>query len=335
MFKQLFQAARRLAIRLRTGRKWAGRTLVVGPSQPVDGDSVGCTKALISFLRKLGLEAYTLPTVTMYDQLEWILEPSDIHPAALSFTNNNMTSQDLQGAYDALIKVWRPDEIVVVDGRVERMGFDPRGVRTYTIDHHLSKSEAEADNERCYIKAAPAAGCLLAEKFGVFEPILAVSVLTDTFWLRQHWPAHAVRTLALLTMHGLTDQLLEDYQRKLMVRKDPAIVQALMSSYMRMSEDRTAVFVIMRESDPELHRGIMGELGYFFRHIACARGDGYVSMRTVDPALDLRILSRQYESFGSAGGHENQAAIQFRDAKDVVKQKLCDSFFAFVAGQNR
>lgn len=333
MLRQLFAAARVYATRLRTGRSWSKRTLVVGPSQPVDGDSVGCTKALIEHLRKLGYEAYTLPTITMYDQLEWILTAQDFHPAALEHTNNSQTTQDLQAAYDAVLRVWRPDEIVLVDGPPERIGFDTRGVKVFTIDHHVDARHREQNDENGYVTAAPSAGSILIERFKIYEPILAVSLLTDTFWLRNHWPARAAQTLAVLTKHGLTDELLEDIQRKLMVRKNPHILEVLRESYMRISTDRKAVFVIMRENDPEIHRGVMAELGYFFRHIATVRGDGYVSLRTVDPEVDLRVLVERFAYLGSAGGHANQAAIQIKALNEEATRVLAESFFAFVSGR--
>lgn len=330
MFKQLARAARLLAARLRTGRRWSKRTLVVGPSQPVDGDSVGCTKAMIIFLRKLGLEAFTLPTLTMYDQLDWILDKKDFHRATLSFTKGSLTSDDLQGAFDALVAEWRPDEIVLVDGQPERIGFNPRGIPVYTIDHHIDAAHEDQDDEKGYVKAAPAAGCLLIERFKIMEPILAVSILTDTFWLRHHWPARASQALATLTKHGLTDELLEKYQRKLMVRKNPQILESLKNAHVVMSRDRKAVCVLMRERDPELHRGVMSELGYFFRHIATVRGDGYTSLRTVDPDVDLREFVKRFAHLGSAGGHANQSAIQFREITDVVFEELSTGFFEFV-----
>src|SRR5262249_13157967 len=78
---------RRVTNRLTGGRRWASRTLVVGPAEPVDGDSVSCTKALLNHLRKMGKEAYTLPTLAMYAQIEWILNAADLHPACLPLTS--------------------------------------------------------------------------------------------------------------------------------------------------------------------------------------------------------------------------------------------------------
>src|SRR2546421_720878 len=135
MTHSLLAALWRLITHGRT-RRWSRRTLVVGPSEPVDGDSVACTKALINFLRSRGLEAYTLPTLAMFDQLAWILERDDFHP-----TNQSFVVRDLQKAYDALLGGWRPKEIVLVDGPRSRLGFDPRGVPVFNVDHHLIDGE--------------------------------------------------------------------------------------------------------------------------------------------------------------------------------------------------
>ncbi len=107
MFRNLLAGLWRFMTSMRT-RRWSKRTLVIGPSQPVDGDSVACTKAMIDFLRKQGLEAYTLPTLAMYQQIAWILQRDDYHPSSLSTANQNFVVQDLQEAYDALLKSWRP-----------------------------------------------------------------------------------------------------------------------------------------------------------------------------------------------------------------------------------
>src|SRR5215470_10425560 len=146
------QKLRALFKRSTKARKWAAKTLVVGPSEPVDGDSVACTKALINHLRKLGLDAYTLPTITMYPQLQWILEPADLHPACRQSATARLTTDNLQQAYDTLLEVWRPDEIVVVDGQDDRLGFDRRGVPTFTIDHHLD--HGTRDDETACIQSA-------------------------------------------------------------------------------------------------------------------------------------------------------------------------------------
>ncbi len=330
MFKQLFKRLRNLTFRLRHGRQWSKRTLVVGPSQPVDGDSVACTKAILLHLRKQGLEAFTLPTITMYGQIGWILGNEDFHPAALEFTGGTLVTGDLQGAYDALIAKWRPDEIIVVDGQASRIGFDTRGVKVYTIDHHV-KPDVRQDDENGFIQPAPAAGCLLIERFGIMEPILVVSLLTDTFWLRHHEPSRAARAIAELTRHGLTDELFENYQRKLRTRKDPDILDALKRATVRKSLDEEAVFVVLDTDDPEIHRGVMGELGYFYRHIATVRGDGYVSLVTVDPHVDLRDLVAQFAQYGSAGGHKDSAAISFKNFDEALIRELSVAYFMFIA----
>src|SRR4030095_6464548 len=175
---------RTIANRLSGGRRWASRTLVVGPAEPVDGDSVSCTKALLNHLRKMGKEAYTLPTLAMYAQIEWILSVEDLHPACFALTSEHLTTGDLQRAFDALIAVWKPEEIVLVDGPVSQLGFDPRGIPVVTIDHHTSNGAR--DDEQAYIQPAPSAGCLLIEHFGIYDPILLVSILADTFWLSQN-----------------------------------------------------------------------------------------------------------------------------------------------------
>jgi hypothetical protein len=329
MFRSLAKRLRQLTSSLRHGRKWSKRTLVVGPSQPVDGDSVACTKALIQHLRKQGLEAFTLPTITMYSQLEWILNREDFHPSTLQFTGDKLVWADLQAAYDALIAEWRPDEIIVVDGQAKRIGFDTRGVKVYTIDHHV-KPDVRQDDEHGFIQPAPAAGCLLIERFRIYEPILVVSILTDTFWLRHHEPARAARALSELTLHGLTDDLLEHYQRKLRTRKDPDILDALKQADVRESDNEEAVFVVLKTSDPEMHRGVMGELGYFYRHIATVRGDGYVSLVTVDPHVDLRDLVAGFDKYGSAGGHKDSAAISFSKFDNELVEALSSAYFAFI-----
>lgn len=329
MFRRLTSCLRQLTSRLRHGRNWSKRTLVVGPKEPVDGDSVSCTKALISYLRKQGLEAYTLPTVTMYSQLDWILTAEDFHSQTLDLTDGKLVYTDLQKVYDHLIAAWRPDEVIVVDGQKERIGFDTRGVKVYTIDHHV-KPDVKQDDEHGFIQPAPAAGCLLIERFGIVEPILAVAILTDTFWLRHHEPSRAARALAELTRHGLTDELFEDLQRKLRARKDPDILEALQRATVRKSDNEEAVFVVLADSDPEIHRGVMGELGYFFRHIATVRGDGYVSLVTVDPAVDLRELVARFAKYGSAGGHKDSAAIRINELSDQIVEELSAAYFAFV-----
>ncbi len=329
MFTRLLSWLRDMTLRLRHGRNWSKRTLVVGPSQPVDGDSVACTKALIMHLRKQGLEAFTLPTITMYGQIGWILGNEDFHPSALAFSGGKLVTGDLQGAYDALIADWRPDEIIVVDGQANRIGFDTRGVKVYTIDHHV-KPDVRQDDENGFIQPAPAAGCLLIERFGITEPILVVSLLTDTFWLRHHEPSRAARAIAELTRHGLTDELFEDYQRKLRTRKDPDILDALKRATVLKSSNEEAVFVVLDTDDPEIHRGVMGELGYFYRHIATVRGDGYVSLTTVDPHVDLRDLVAQFAKHGSAGGHKDSAAINFSDVDEHLINALSAAYFAFI-----
>ncbi len=330
MFRSLLKRLRNLTSGLRHGRNWSKRTLVVGPSQPVDGDSVACTKALIQHLRKQGLEAFTLPTITMYSQIDWILAREDFHAAALQFTQGKLVTGDLQGAYDGLLQQWRPDEIIVVDGQANRIGFDTRGVKVYTIDHHV-KPDVRQDDEHGFIQPAPAAGCLLIERFGICEPILVVSILTDTFWLRHHEPSRAALAIAELTRHGLTDELFEDYQRKLRTRKDPHILEALKQAVIRTSKDEEAVFVVLATDNPEIHRGVMGELGYFYRHIATMRGDGYTSLTTVDPHVDLRDLVAGFAQYGSAGGHKDSAAINFSALSDELVEALSDAYFAFVS----
>lgn len=297
--------------RATTGRTWARRTLVVGPAQPVDGDSIACTAALLDYLKKQGKEAYTLPTLAMYRQIDWILSREDIHPACHKLVADDMTTKDLQAAYDAVIAVWRPDEVVLIDGAEQ--GFDTRGVKLYRIDHHVGENGAgECDDQSAYVKGAPAAGCLLIDRFEIYEPILAVAILTDTFWFRHNSPARAVRHMSKLVENGLTDEVLADYQKRLMVRKDSRILQAIQNAEMRFAVNGEAAFLVLEESDPEIHRGVMAELGYFCRHMCAVRGDGYVSFRTVDDRIDVRPLATKY----GGGGHANQAAGRNIDVED-------------------
>jgi len=286
-------------------RRWRKRTLVIGPSQPVDGDSVACTKAMINFLRKQGLEAFTLPTLAMYKQLAWILQRDDYHPSSLSTANQDFVVTNLQAAYDALLESWRPDEILLLDGPLNRLGFDPRGITVFNVDHHIV--DTEHDDRTAYVHVAPSVGCLLIEKYRIYDPILAVSILTDTFWLRQNMPARAAQFLSVLCKHGLTDDVLADIQRKLMVRKDPQIVMAMNEAEMRIEGD--IAFVVLKNGRPEMHRGVMAELGYFCHHICVVRPDGYVSFKTENSEIDLRPLATKY----GGGGHKTVAAGQLPD----------------------
>jgi len=308
--------------RWRAGRVWAWRTLIIGPSQPVDGDSVACTKALLNHLRKMGKEAYTLPTLTMHAQIEWVLEVSDLHPACLPLAGRRLTTRNLQQVYDAVIAAWKPDEIILVDGPASKLGFDPRGVPLFTIDHHMEGGPR--DDGEAYIQPAPATGCLLAERFGIYEPILAVSILTDTYWLRQNQPSKAIEALALLRKHGLDDEQLIDMQRRLLVPKDPTIIDAVRSCQLR--HEGEAVVAVLSEVDAEIHRGVMAQLGYYFRHICVVRGDGYVSFKTTDQRLSLRLLAERW----GGGGHDNMAAGRLRSMTAAAVTQVCSEFLSTV-----
>lgn len=311
--------------RILANRRWARKTLVIGPAQPVDGDSVACTAAVLTHLRKKGIEAYTLPTLAMYSQIDWILTREDVHPACHSLMSKDNTVSNLQQAYDALLAVWTPDEVVLVDGHIP--GFDLRGVKLYTIDHHVRPGVGEVDDNSAFIKLAPSVGCLLIEYFGIVEPILAVSILTDTFWFRQNNPAQAVRQMAVLTENGLSDQLLSIYQKRMMVHKDSRILELMRQSDMRFAANGEIAFVVLTSNDPEIHRGVMGELGYFCHHMCVVRGDGYVSFRTTDDRIDLRPLATKY----GRGGHPKQAAGQIDAKNSAVIDKLFDDFTAVCA----
>ena len=305
-------------------RSWSEKTLVVGPFEPVDGDSVASTAALLDHLRRKGLEVYTLPVLAMYKQLDWILGKDDIHPAIHELTSINFTTPDLQTAYDKLLESWRPDEVVLVDG--QHLGFDTRGVPVYIIDHHIKESESEKDSAGAFIKHAPSAGSLLIEHFGVVEPILAVSILTDTFWFRQNMPSEAVRHMARLCENGLDDELLAAFQKRLMVRKNTRILRSMQDSDMRFSDCGNAAFLVLKDSDPETHRGVMAELGYFCRHMCTVRADGYVSFRTVDERIDLRSLGEKY----GKGGHEQMAAGEVDVGNPEAIEQLYKDFMSCV-----
>lgn len=309
-------------------RHWAKRTLVVGPEQPVDGDSVASTRALIHYLRKSGKEAYTLPTRSMFRTLDWILTEAELHPSMLSIVGPGLTCDNLEVAYQTLLLSWVPDEIVVVDGRPERIGFNPGAVPVYTIDHH---GDEFRDDDEAYLKSAPSAGCLLMERFGIYEPILAVSILTDTYWLRQNQPARAARYLAALTEHGLTDELLEYYQARLIDHKEPRSLYALKNADIRFSEDGELAFAVLADADPVLHRAVSGQLTYYSRHSCTVRGDGYVSFRSSDPCVDLRPLARKY----GKGGHPRQAAGQVDPGDRSCMERLFQDFIELVADDRK
>ncbi len=328
MFSKFIAGVRKCLARLFPVRRWAKRTLVVGPVAPVDGDSVACTDAVIAELRAQGLEAYTLPTIAMYPQIQWILTLAHLHPATHSFASSNLTTGDLQACYDALVAVWRPDEIVLVDGPEDRLGFDPRGVKVYRIDHHVDKGTR--DDKSGYVQPASSAGCLLIKKFRIFNPILVVSILTDTYWLRQNMPSEAIESLALLRKYGgLTDQVLIHLQQKLKVPGDPRVIEALRRAQLHHCDG--AVFVVLRDTNPEVHRGVCGELGYFFQSLCVVRGDGYVSFKTTDTALDLAVFAREHCSPG--GGHRNMAAGQLEDLSQETLRDLQDDFMTTVTGR--
>lgn len=289
--------------------RWKKKTLVVGPSQPVDGDSLGCTIALIRHLRKQGKEAFTLPTLTMFPQLAWMVTADVIHPACLSQCGPQFTTSKLQEMFDAVIAQWQPDEIVLVDGQVDRLGFDPGNIPVYTIDHHVQAGTR--DDKDAFIQPAPAAGCLLIENFGVYEPILVVSILTDTFWLRESTPSDAIDSLyALRKRGGLTNDLLVEYQQKLKVPKDLEVLRAMRSCELHIEDG--AVLAFVDDTRPDIHRGVMGDLGYYFSHLCVVRGDGYVSMRTNN---DNAKLDKLAESYG-CGGHKSKAVVRFSSVKD-------------------
>jgi nanoRNase/pAp phosphatase (c-di-AMP/oligoRNAs hydrolase) len=319
MLEQLRAFLKETFSQKRPGRVWQRRTLVVGPAQPVDGDSVSCVKALIDHLRHQKLEAYTLPTRVMYKQLEWILDQRDFYSAATM-----RTTDDLQAAYDQLLRLWTPAEIVLVDGPLSQLGFDPRGVKVYTIDHHVVDGVTRDDDD-AYIQPAPSAGCLLIDRFEIYDPILAVSILTDTFWLRQNKPAQASRFLAKLTYHGLSDEMLMSYQRAMTVRKDPLIIKAMNEADVQIVGETACL--VLKTADAEIHRGVMGELGYFCANLCVVRADGYVSMKVVDPSLDLRPLARKF----GGGGHANMAAGHLAEVNADVVETLFREFIQTVS----
>ncbi len=301
--------------------RWRNKSLVIGPVQPVDGDSVACTRALIDHLRKLGLEAYTLPLTSMFDQLVWILSAGYLHPACRSFANDQLVTTDLQAAYDALIAVWRPDEIVLVDGQEWRLGFDPRGVPIYRIDHHLRPDEAAYDNASGCVRKAPATGCVLIEEFGIYDPILAVSILTDTFWLRTNMPAKAIESLAILhAQGGLTDDLLEDYQRRLRPLKKPDILLEARTCQMHVYDG--VLFAVLTSADPELHREVVALFGHHFHNMCVVRAGGYVSLRSL--TADLRPLATKY----GGGGHAHMSAGQLATMDAATLAALERDFLA-------
>ncbi len=330
----LIAACRKLFVRFSPAhltRRWAPKTLVVGPSQPVDGDSVASTKALVSMLRKSGREAYTLPTLVMYKQIAWIFSRNDFHSAMQDLMSADFVSSDLQIAYDRLLEQWKPDEIVLIDGPRTRLGFDPRGIKVFTIDHHVDG--CSRDDDEAYIQQAPSAGCLLIEHYGVYDPILVVSILTDTYWLRQNNPARGAHYLDMLVDHGLTDEQLADIQRKLMIEKDPSIIAAIHDSLLRTSGD--AIFAVLKTADKELHREVMSEFNFFARHICVVRADGYVSFKTNDGSIDLRPLA---QSFGG-GGHASVAACQLPEFEGATEQSIRDQvveklYTAFIEAVN-
>jgi nanoRNase/pAp phosphatase (c-di-AMP/oligoRNAs hydrolase) len=330
----LIAACRKLFVRFspaHLARRWSTKTLVVGPSQPVDGDSVASTKALVTMLRKSGREAYTLPTLAMYKQIDWIFSRKDFHSAMQDLMTVDFVTADLQIAYDRLLQDWKPDEIVLVDGPRSRLGFDPRGVKVFTIDHHVDG--CSRDDSDAYIQHAPSAGCLLIEHYGVYDPILAVSILTDTYWLRQNNPARGAHYLDMLVDHGMTDEQLAEIQRKLMIKKDPSIIAAIHDSLLRTSGE--AIFAVLNTDDKELHREVMSEFNFFARHICVVRADGYVSFKTNDRSLDLRVLA---QSFGG-GGHANVAACQLPEFEASTEQSVRDQvieklYAAFIEAVN-
>lgn len=326
--KTLIKKAIQVLDRKLSRRHWAKRTLVVGPEQPVDGDSVASTRALIHYLRQRGKEAYTLPTRSMFRTLDWILTEAELHPSVLSIVHPDLTCDNLEVAYQNLLLSWVPDEIVVVDGRPERIGFAPGTVPVYTIDHH---GDEFRDDDEAYLKSAPSAGCLLMERFGIYEPILAVSILTDTYWLRQNQPARAARYLAALTEHGLTDELLEYYQARLIDHKEPRSLYALKNADIRFSEDGELAFAVLADADPVLHRAVSGQLTYYSRHSCTVRGDGYVSFRSSDPCVDLRPLARKY----GKGGHPRQAAGQVDPGDRSCMERLFQDFIELVADDRK
>jgi hypothetical protein len=308
-------------------RPWASNTLVVGPAEPVDGDSVASTKALLNHLRSSGRTAYTLPVLSMHDQIAWVLEEQDLHPATLPLTSARLTTPDLQAAYDAMLLQWRPDEIIVVDGAPERIGFDTRGVGVFCIDHHIRTPGQEQDTVEAFIQEAPSAGCLLIEHFGIYDPILVVSILTDTYWLRQNHPARALDALALLRTHGsLSDIMLEDIQRKLSPTKDPVILLAARTCDLRTSGK--AAFAVLESADPQLHRETVALLSYYWRNCCVVRGDGYVSFRS--QIKDVRPLAGKY----GGGGHEHLAAARLAHVTTEVVDMLFQDFMAVVENYN-
>jgi nanoRNase/pAp phosphatase (c-di-AMP/oligoRNAs hydrolase) len=234
------------------------------------------------------------------------------------------TTDNLQDAFDCLLRQWTPDEIVLVDGPLKQLGFDPRGIKVFTIDHHIVDGITRDDAD-AYIQPAPSAGCLLIDRFKIFDPILCVSILTDTFWLRQNKPAQAARFLAVLAEHGLSDESLMRYQRAMTVRKDPAIIKALNEAEMRIAGD--TVFAVLKTAEAEIHRGVMGELGYFSANLCVVRADGYVSMKVVDPRKDLRPLAARY----GGGGHANMAAAHLAEVTTEVTEALFQDFLHTVS----
>jgi nanoRNase/pAp phosphatase (c-di-AMP/oligoRNAs hydrolase) len=267
-------------------------------------------------LGKSGREAYTLPTLAMYKQISWIFSRTDFHFAVQDLMTSDFVTSDLQIAFDRLLQDWKPDEIVLIDGPRSRLGFDPRGIKVFTIDHHVDG--ASRDDDEAYIQQAPSAGCLLIEHYGVYDPILSVSILTDTYWLRQNEPARGAHYLDMLVDHGLTDEQLAEIQRKLMIKKDPSIICAIHDALLRTTGD--AVFAVLKTDNKELHREVMSELNFFARHICVVRADGYVSLKTNDRSIDLRPLA---QSFGG-GGHANVAACHLSEFEGSTEQSLRD-----------
>jgi nanoRNase/pAp phosphatase (c-di-AMP/oligoRNAs hydrolase) len=273
----------------------------------------------------------------MYKQIAWVLDRDDFHPSVKELMNADFVTEDLQASYDALLKSWQPDEIVLLDGPVNKLGFDSRGVEVFNIDHHTAAGTQ--DDESAYIKRAPSAGCLLIDRYHIYDPILAVSILTDTFWLRQNDPASATHYLDLLVDHGMTNEQLAEIQRRLKIQKDPVILKAIAEAEMRITGD--TIFMVLKTADKEIHRGVMSECGYFSRHICVIRNDGYASLRTDDPNIDLRPLARKF----SGGGHAAIAAVVLREfaapdnvMKEQKKQaveRLYQAFLEVVAPQGK
>jgi phosphoesterase RecJ-like protein len=252
--------------------------------QNPDGDAISSMVALYNFLKSHGKKVALKLSGDIPKNLQWVLD-----------------------GVDQVKKIPKWAELIYVLDTApikERLGWSLPNLPIYNIDHHACRLNENDPNNNVYVVDCCSTACVLFNKFGIKDDILAIGAYTDTLFSKR---IHEV--FQFIEKLGIKEEKLEQFVSRVNVNTSKDLLEILHTDKIHKCKNGIMIVEISEEYSIDTIESFIQILMKLSETICLIYGDRKdVKLRSSNPDVDVCEIAKLY----GGGGHTYASACNVK-----------------------